>query len=124
MSRLRLRPYLLIVLALAAWEITARSGLWSPLLFPSLERIGAQLWAFVSAPEGATQTWTTLYRAVGGFALAALAVSLVLLPWIYYALAFQRGNESLNGLAPLGVLVALAIAANAGGVLSIRRRYA
>ena len=72
MSRLRLRPYLLIVLALAAWEITARSGLWSPLLFPSLERIGAQLWAFVSAPEGATQTWTTLYRAFGGFALAAV----------------------------------------------------
>ena len=57
-------------------------------------------------------------------ALAALAVSLVLLPWIYYALAFQRGNESLNGLAPVGVLVALAIAADAGGVLSIRRRYA
>ena len=72
MSRLHLRPYLLIVLALAAWEITARSGLWSPLLFPSLERIGAQLWAFVSAPEGGTQTWTTLYRAFGGFALAAI----------------------------------------------------
>ena len=72
MSRLHLRPYLLIVLALAAWEITARSGLWSPLLFPSLERIGAQLWAFVSAPEGGTQTWTTLYRAFGGFALAAV----------------------------------------------------
>jgi NitT/TauT family transport system permease protein len=68
----RLRPYILIVLPLAAWEITARSGLWSPLLFPSLERIGAQLWAFVSAPEGATQTWTTLYRAFGGFALAAV----------------------------------------------------
>ena len=68
----RLRPYLLIVLALAAWEITARSGLWSPLLFPSLERIGAQLWAFVGAPEGAAQTWTTLYRAFGGFALAAV----------------------------------------------------
>src|SRR5256885_13478929 len=68
----RCRPLLLIVRALRGWDITARSGLWSPLLFPSLERIGAQLWAFVSAPEGATQTWTTLYRAFGGFALAAV----------------------------------------------------
>src|SRR3954453_19200210 len=69
----RLRPFILIVVILAAWEIAARSGLWSPLLFPSLERIGREFWLFVSHPEGWWQTWTSLYRAFGGFALAAVA---------------------------------------------------
>jgi len=68
----RLRPFILIIIALAAWEIAARSGLWSPILFPSLTRIGYQFWLFVSQPDGFTQTWTTLYRAFGGFALAAV----------------------------------------------------
>ena len=69
----RLRPFILIIVILAAWETAARSGLWSPLLFPSLERIGHEFWLFVSRPEGWWQTWTSLYRAFGGFALAALA---------------------------------------------------
>src|SRR4051794_39902524 len=69
----RLRPFILIVVILGAWEIAARSGLWSPLLFPSLERIGREFWLFVSRPEGWWQTWTSLYRAFGGFALAAVA---------------------------------------------------
>ena len=68
-----LRPYLLIILLLAAWEIAARSGLWSPLLFPSLERIARELWLFVSRPDGWWQTWVSLYRTLGGFALAAVA---------------------------------------------------
>src|SRR2546423_9604848 len=69
----RLRPLILILIALAAWEIAARSGLWSPLLFPSLERIGKELWLFVSRADGWWQIWTSLYRAFGGFALAAIA---------------------------------------------------
>ena len=68
----RIRPYLLILVALVAWEITARSGVWSPILFPSLERIGSQLWTFVSHPEGFAQTWTTLYRTFAGFAGGAI----------------------------------------------------
>src|SRR5258708_13791043 len=68
----RLRPFILIIIALAAWEIAARSGLWSPILFPSLTRIGHQCWLFGSQADGFTQTWTTLYRAFGGFALAAV----------------------------------------------------
>lgn len=68
----RIRPYLLIIAALVAWEVTARSGLWSPILFPSLERIGSQLWIFASHPEGFTQTWTTLYRTFAGFAAGAI----------------------------------------------------
>ncbi len=68
-----LRPYILIIVLLAAWEIAAHSGLWSPLLFPSLERIARQLWNFVSGADGWWQTWVSLYRTLGGFALAAVA---------------------------------------------------
>jgi len=68
-----LRPYILVLVLLAAWEIAAHSSLWSPLLFPSLERIGREFWLFVSRPEGWWQTWTSLYRAFGGFVLAAVA---------------------------------------------------
>ena len=69
----RLLPFALIGIALMAWEAASRSGLWSPILFPPLAKIGAALWAFVSRPEGFTQSWTTLYRAFGGFAAAAVA---------------------------------------------------
>jgi ABC-type nitrate/sulfonate/bicarbonate transport system permease component len=62
-----------LVLILGAWEAAAKSGLWSRILFPSLERIGAELVAFVSHAEGWLQIWTSLYRAFAGFALAALA---------------------------------------------------
>ena len=58
-----LRPLVVIVIALAAWEFAARSGLWSPILFPPLAKIGHELWLFVSRPEGFAQSWTTLYRA-------------------------------------------------------------
>jgi ABC-type nitrate/sulfonate/bicarbonate transport system permease component len=68
----RLRPLILVVVAAVAWEVVAKSGLWSPILFPSLERIGHQLWLFASRPEGALQTWTTLYRAFSGFAAGAI----------------------------------------------------
>lgn len=68
-----LRPYLLIIVLLAAWEIAAHSGLWSPILFPSLERIGRELWLFISGSDGWWQAWVSLYRTLGGFALAAVA---------------------------------------------------
>ena len=68
-----LRPLIVVLIALAAWEFAARSGLWSPILFPSLAKIGREFWLFVSRPEGFTQSWITLYRAFGGFAAAAVA---------------------------------------------------
>ena len=67
-----LRPYILIIALLAAWEIAARSGLWSPILFPSLERIAREFWLFISQPDGAMQAWISLYRTFSGFALAAV----------------------------------------------------
>jgi ABC-type nitrate/sulfonate/bicarbonate transport system permease component len=68
-----MRPLIVVLIVLAAWELVSRSGLWSPILFPSLAKIGGALWTLVSRPEGFTQSWTTLYRAFGGFAAAALA---------------------------------------------------
>ena len=47
----RLLPFALPVIVLLTWEAAARSGLWSPLLFPSLERIGGELIRFFSNPE-------------------------------------------------------------------------
>ena len=67
-----LKPLALIACVLAAWELAARSGLWSPLLFPSLVKIGGALAAFAGGPEGWLEAWVSLYRALGGFALAAV----------------------------------------------------
>jgi ABC-type nitrate/sulfonate/bicarbonate transport system permease component len=71
------RPLVLVAIILVAWEITARSGLWSPILFPPLERIGKELLAFITSAEGAQQTWISLYRAFAGFAAAAIVGGLL-----------------------------------------------
>ncbi|HUQ24628.1 MAG TPA: ABC transporter permease [Burkholderiales bacterium] len=69
----RLRPLAFVIAVLVAWEICARSGAWSPLIFPSLEKISAQLMTFLSSRESLMEAWVSLYRALGGFALAAVA---------------------------------------------------
>ena len=69
----RMLRFVLVAVALAAWELVARSGLWSPLLFPSLARIGYELGVFVSGSEGLAQAWISLLRALSGFGLAAAA---------------------------------------------------
>ena len=68
----RLAPFALIGAGLLGWEITARSGLWSPLLFPSLAKIAYEVVQFVSRADRLIDTWTSLHRALGGFALAAV----------------------------------------------------
>jgi ABC-type nitrate/sulfonate/bicarbonate transport system permease component len=62
---------LLIAAALLLWEMAARSGLWNRLLFPSLVSIGAELGGFAFDADGLMQAWVSLYRALGGFVLAA-----------------------------------------------------
>jgi len=69
----RLLPFVFIALVLAIWEAVARSGHWSPLLFPSLGRIFNELVLFLSRPESLLEAWVSLQRALGGFALAAVA---------------------------------------------------
>jgi NitT/TauT family transport system permease protein len=60
-------------MVLIAWELAARSGLWSKLLFPSLVNIGRELLLFFTRGASLMEAWTSLYRALGGFALAAVA---------------------------------------------------
>jgi ABC-type nitrate/sulfonate/bicarbonate transport system permease component len=67
----RLLPFVFILAAMLAWELAARSGLWSRLLFPSLVSIGNELAMFSVSPERLHEAWVSLYRALGGFALAA-----------------------------------------------------
>ena len=69
----RVLPFVLPLLALAVWEAAARSGKWSPLLFPSLVRVWNELVLFFSKPEMLAEVLVTLQRALGGFALAAAA---------------------------------------------------
>ena len=64
--------FALIGVVALAWEAAARSGLWSPLLFPSLERVFSELILFFSRSESLLQAWVSLYRAFAGFALAAV----------------------------------------------------
>ena len=56
---------------MVVWEAAARSGLWSPLLFPSLERIFRELALFFTKTEMLLEIQVSLERALGGFALAA-----------------------------------------------------
>ena len=68
----RLLPFLFVGVVLAIWEAVARSGAWSPLLFPSLAKIGNELMLFFTRAEMLTEALVSLERALGGFALAAV----------------------------------------------------
>ena len=68
----RVLPFLLIGIAMLVWEAAARSGLWSPLLFPSLEKIFRELALFFTKTEMLLEIQVSLERALGGFALAAV----------------------------------------------------
>ena len=69
----KLLPLALLVAGMALWEAAARSGLWNRLLFPSLASIAYELGQFFVTPERLHEAWVSLYRALGGFSLAALA---------------------------------------------------
>lgn len=64
--------FLFVGMALVAWEAAARSGLWNRILFPSLVNIGQELVLFFTRTASLMEVWTSLYRALGGFAAAAL----------------------------------------------------
>ena len=63
--------FVLVGIILIAWEAAARSGLWSPLLFPSLLSIASELGGLLSSGDFLLEAWITLERALGGFVLAA-----------------------------------------------------
>jgi len=67
----RLLPFIFVLVLLGVWEAAAHSGLWSKLLFPSLTSIAYEFARFLATPEQLHEAWVSLYRALGGFALAA-----------------------------------------------------
>ena len=67
-----LLPFLLMAVVLLVWEAAARSGHWSKLLFPSVFSIAYEFGLFLVTPERLHEAWVSLYRALGGFALAAV----------------------------------------------------
>jgi len=72
-----LRALLPVVAVLVAWELVVLSGAWNRILFPPLERIFRELLAFFMHEEMLLEAWTSIYRALGGFALAAVVGILV-----------------------------------------------
>ena len=54
------------------WETAARSGMFSPLIVPSVTRIGYQFWLLATRPESLVEAWYSVARGLGGFALAAV----------------------------------------------------
>ncbi|HVJ24687.1 MAG TPA: ABC transporter permease [Burkholderiales bacterium] len=69
----RALPFAFLGVVLVAWEVAARSGRWSKLLFPSLESIFRELGLFFTKTEMLSEVLVSLERALGGFALAAAA---------------------------------------------------
>jgi NitT/TauT family transport system permease protein len=66
------RRVALLVLGALVWEAAARGGAFSPLIVPSIARIGRELWWLVVRPESLADAWFSLQRAIVGFALAAV----------------------------------------------------
>src|SRR5262245_60912043 len=61
-----------IVALLAAWELTARSGAVTTYVLPPLSLVLERIWNDAVAGELWLNTGLTLYRALVGFAIAAL----------------------------------------------------
>ena len=66
------RPFVLLGIGLIAWELLARSGMWSPIIFPSLVNIVHEFGLLLARGERLVEAWHSLYRALAGFALAAV----------------------------------------------------
>jgi NitT/TauT family transport system permease protein len=62
-----------ILLLMLVWELLAHSGLISPLLWPSIEKIAVELWKFAVRGDLVFHGSITLQRALSGFLLAVVA---------------------------------------------------
>src|SRR5437764_9971218 len=56
-----------------AWEAASRSGVVTPFLLPPLSAVLARVWEDAASGELAVNLGLTLYRALGGFAIAGAA---------------------------------------------------
>lgn len=96
-----LRPVALVAGALLAWELLARSGTVSHLLVPSLANIGWEFWLLAVRPESLAEAWSSLYRALAGFALAAFVGVAVGVLMGRSALAAGFFNPVFSGTYPI-----------------------
>src|SRR5215510_4677589 len=95
------RRVALLVLGALGWEAAARSGAFSPLVVPSIARIGRELWWLVVRPESLADAWFSLQRAIVGFTLAAAAGValgvLIFLECLYpIVVTTQAGSRAVN----------------------------
>jgi len=67
-----LRRLSLVLAGLTVWELVARSGMFSPIIVPSLARIGRELWFLATSAGSLVEVWQSLFRGLSGFALAAV----------------------------------------------------
>lgn len=109
MSWRAVRRVALLVLAMAAWELLARSGRFSPILFPSLVAVGREAALLATQGEAWTEVWRSLYRALGGFALAAVVGVLVGLWMGRSPLAASLLDPLLSGTYPVPKIALLPI---------------
>jgi ABC-type nitrate/sulfonate/bicarbonate transport system permease component len=69
---LRLAPWVSVLAVALAWELFARSGAVTPFMLPRLTTVLERIWADGASGELWQNLGLTLYRALGGFAIAAL----------------------------------------------------
>ncbi|MCC6608087.1 MAG: ABC transporter permease [Burkholderiales bacterium] len=67
----RIAPWLSVMAVAAAWELTARSGVVTPFMLPSLSVVVARIWSDAASGELVANLGLTLYRALAGFAIAS-----------------------------------------------------
>jgi NitT/TauT family transport system permease protein len=66
------RRLALLAVGVLVWELVARSGMFSPIIVPSVTRIGYQFWLLAIRPESLMEAWYSVSRGLSGFALAAI----------------------------------------------------
>jgi ABC-type nitrate/sulfonate/bicarbonate transport system permease component len=66
------RVFSLVALAVA-WELAARSGAFTPYMLPALSAVLARIWSDLVAGDLVLNTGVTLYRALTGFLIGAVA---------------------------------------------------
>ncbi len=65
------RSFSIVALAVA-WELLARSGMFTPFQLPALSNVGLRIWSDVTSGEFAINAGLTLYRAMTGFFICAV----------------------------------------------------
>jgi len=66
------RRLALLAVGVLVWELVARSGMFSPIIVPSVTRIGYQFGLLAIRPESLLEAWYSVSRGLSGFALAAV----------------------------------------------------